>query len=299
MAHIHHHNHNHHNHESNEKNIRIAFFLNFGFAIIEVIGGYLTNSIAIMADALHDLGDSITLAVSWRLEKLADKEGDKKYSYGYKRFSLLSALIGAIILLVGIGFVLFESTARLFTPQSSDAKGMLLLAILGITVNGLAALRAGKGKNLNSKMIYWHLLEDAMGWGAVLIVSIVLMFWDINFLDPLLSILMSLFILYNVVKNLKHTLKLFLQGVPTDINPSSIETRILQDENVEGIHHTHIWSLDGEQHVLTMHIVLCQETKKEDIRRIKEKVKKISEQYDLAHTTIEFEYQESDCSMSK
>ena len=159
------HSHHHHHDGSNEKNIRLAFLLNFGFALIEIVGGYLTNSIAIMADALHDLGDSITLAVSWRLEKLSGKGKDEKFSYGYKRFSLLSALIGAFILLIGIGFVLLESIKRIMDPQPIDARGMLLLAILGIAANGFAALRAGKGKNLNSQIIYWHLLEDAMGWG--------------------------------------------------------------------------------------------------------------------------------------
>ena len=298
MAHDHHHHHSHMD-ETNEKNIRVAFFLNFGFALIEIVGGYFTNSIAIMADALHDLGDSITLAISWRLEKLAQKEGDRKFSYGYKRFSLLSALIGAIILLAGIVFVLFESINRILEPQTSNARGMLGLAVLGIAANGIAALRAGKGKNLNSRMIYWHLMEDAMGWAAVLFVSIVLLFWDIKILDPILSIMVSAFILFNVVKNLKQTIKLFLQGVPAEIDSAKIEEIILSDEKVIDVHHVHIWSLDGEHHVLTMHIVLRLETKKEDIRRIKQRVKNVSEQFDLSHTTIEFEYQESDCSMSK
>jgi len=298
MAHDHHHHHSHMD-ETNEKNIRVAFFLNFGFALIEIVGGYFTNSIAIMADALHDLGDSITLAISWRLEKLAQKEGDRKFSYGYKRFSLLSALIGAIILLAGIVFVLFESINRILEPQTSNARGMLVLAVLGIAANGIAALRAGKGKNLNSRMIYWHLMEDAMGWAAVLFVSIVLLFWDIKILDPILSIMVSAFILFNVVKNLKQTIKLFLQGVPAEIDSAKIEEIILSDEKVIDVHHVHIWSLDGEHHVLTMHIVLRLETKKEDIRRIKQRVKNVSEQFDLSHTTIEFEYQESDCSMSK
>jgi len=287
-----------HTHNHNEKNLQIAFFLNFAFAILEIVGGYLTNSIAIMADALHDIGDSITLAVSWRLEKLAEKKGDDKYSYGYKRFSLLSALIGAGILIMGAILVIGESVKRLQNPQPANARGMLLLSFVGILVNGFAAFRAGKGKNLNSQMIRWHLIEDALGWVAVLMVSIVLSFWDFFFLDPLLSILISIFVLFNVQKHLKKTINLFLQGVPDSIQIKEIETEILAMEKVEGLHHTHIWSLDGEHHVLTTHIVLCLDSKKEDIRKIKAKVKSLAEKNDLVHTTIEFEYLEEDCSMS-
>ena len=288
MAHTHHHK---------EDNIKLAFFLNFGFAIAEIIGGYLTNSIAIMADALHDLGDSVTLAISWRLEKLSEKGGDEKYSYGYKRFSLLSALVGAFILIAGSIIVITEAIRRLQNPQPTDARGMLVFAIFGIAINGFAAFRAGRGKNLNSRMIYLHLLEDAMGWAAVLIVSLVLLVKEIYILDPILSLLVSGFVLFNVGKNIKKTINLFLQGVPESIRIPEIEAELLKMEKVKDLHHTHIWSLDGEHHVLTTHIVLSLDSKKEDIRRIKDRIRKLTEQYDLAHTTVEFEYLDDDCSM--
>ena len=287
-----------HTHDHNEDNLKLAFFLNFGFAIAEIIGGIYTNSIAIMADALHDLGDSASLALSWRLEKLSKKGGDEKYSYGYKRFSLLSALVGAFILIAGSIIVITEAVKRLQNPQSTDARGMLVFAIFGIAINGFAAYRAGKGKNMNSRMIYWHLLEDAMGWVAVLIVSLVLLVKDIYILDPILSLIVSGFVLFNVAMNIKKTINLFLQGVPESIQISEIEAVILKMEKVKDMHHTHIWSLDGEHHVLTTHIVLCLDSKKEDIRRIKDRIRKLTELYNLAHTTIEFEYLDDDCSMS-
>jgi cobalt-zinc-cadmium efflux system protein len=289
MAHTYHHN---------ESNLKLAFFLNFGFAVAEIIGGYLTNSIAIMADALHDLGDSVTLSISWRLEKLSEKGGDEKYSYGYKRFSLLSALVGAFILIGGSIIVIIEAIRRLRNPQPTDARGMLILAIFGIAINGFAAYRAGKGKNLNSRITYWHLLEDAIGWVAVLIVSLVLLVKEIYILDPILSLLVSGFVLFNVAKNMKETINLFLQGVPESIQIQAIEVEILKMEKVKNLHHTHIWSLDGEHHVLTTHIVLSMDSKKDDIRRIKDRIRKLTELYDLAHTTIEFEYLDDDCSMS-
>ena len=287
-----------HTHHHNESNLKLAFFLNFGFAIAEIIGGYLTNSIAIMADALHDLGDSVSLALSWRLEKLSEKGGDEKYSYGYKRFSLLSALVGALILIGGSIIVITKAIQRLQNRELPDAQGMLIFAVFGIAINGFAAYRAGKGKNMNSRMIYWHLLEDAIGWVAVLIVSLVLLVKDIYYLDPILSLLVSGFVLFNVAKNLRKTINLFLQGVPESIQVPEIEAELLKIEKVKDIHHTHIWSLDGEHHVLTTHIVLCLDSKKEDIRRIKDRIRKLTEQHDLAHTTVEFEYLDDDCSMS-
>ncbi len=285
-------------HHHNESNLKLAFFLNFGFAVAEIIGGYLTNSIAIMSDALHDLGDSATLAISWWLEKLSEKGGDEKYSYGYKRFSLLSALVGAFILIGGSIIVIMEAIRRFQNPQPTNARGMLVFAIFGIAINGFAAYRAGRGKNMNSRMIYWHLLEDAMGWAAILVVSLVLLVKEIYILDPILSLLVSGFVLFNVAKNMKKTINLFLQAIPESIRMPEIKAELLKMKKVKDLHHTHIWSLDGEHHVLTTHIVLSMDSKKEDIRRIKDRIRKLAELYDLAHTTVEFEYLDDDCSMS-
>jgi len=290
--------HNNHHHKNNEGNIKVAFFLNFGFAIIEAVGGYFTNSIAIMADALHDLGDSISILLSWQLERLSNRSSNTRYSYGYKRYSLLGAFFSSLILIAGIIVVTIESIKRMQNPQTANAQGMLMLSLAGIAANGLAAIRAGKGRNLNSRIIYWHMLEDALGWAAVLFVSIVLLFIDMPILDPILSLAISVFILFNVIRNLKQTIDLFLQGVPKGVDIREIERAVVADEKVEGIHHTHIWSLDGEDHVLTSHVVLEENTRKEDIRRIKEIFRQLAGDYHLAHTTIEFEYEESDCSMN-
>lgn len=287
-----------HNQNQKEENIKVAFFLNLGFALAEIIGGFFTNSMSILADALHDFGDSLSLAFSWRMERLSNKEGDQRYSYGYKRFSLLSALISAVVLLVGSIFVISEAVQRLSNPQHSNAQGMFIFSLVGIGVNGYAALRTSRGKNMNSKVISWHMLEDVFGWAAVLVVSIVLMVKDIHILDPLLSLGVTAVVLFNVIKNLKQTLSLFLQAVPESVNIAAIEEEIKKMDMVSGIHHTHAWSLDGEQHVLTTHVVLCAGAKKEQIRAIKRKIKELSERHGLAHTTVEFEYFEDDCSMS-
>lgn len=288
---------NDHSHNHFNKDIRIAFFLNFGFAIAEIIGGLMTNSLAILADALHDLGDSLSLALSWRLETLSEKAEDEKFSYGYKRFSMMGAIISALILMVGSVMVLSESIKRLLQPQLPDAQGMLLFAIAGIAINGYAAIRTSRGKNLNARIISWHLIEDVLGWLAVLIVSLVLLLTEIAILDPMLSIIFTLFVLFNVGKHIRRTIALFLQGVPEELDLKTLEIAVRKISMVADIHHLHAWSLDGEKHVLTLHIKLCDDAKNEDVRVIKDKIRIIAKQFGFIHTTVEIEFVEDDCSM--
>lgn len=286
-----------HPHAHNKKNIKTAFFLNIGFSIAELFGGYLTNSVAILSDALHDLGDSLSLLLSWRLEVLSERKEDLRYSYGYRRFSMLSALISAIVLITGSFFVITEAVKRVQNPQNTSAEGMLVFALAGIAVNGFAAYKTSRGKNLNAQVISWHMIEDMLGWVAVLVVSIILLFTDLYILDPVLSLIVTGFILFNVMKNLRRTLSLFLQAVPETIDIELFDEEINRLDMVEGSHHTHAWSLDGENHVLTTHIILCPGAKQQQIRHIKDKVRELAEQFGVTHTTVEFEYLEEDCSM--
>ncbi len=288
--------HTHHHHQT--ENIRTAFFLNLGFTLFEIIGGIYTNSLAITSDALHDLGDSISLGMAWYLEKHSQKESDQKYSYGYRRFSLLAALINTIILVVGSLYILTEAIPRLLRPEETNAGGMILLSIVGIAVNGMAVLRVRKGQSLNAQVVAWHLLEDVLGWIAVLIVSVSLLVTDLYILDPILSVLINLYVLYNVFGNLRKTLALFLQAVPDAYNLPNIEHALAKIRQVLSVHHTHIWSLDGEDHVLTTHLVVAPDANKDDLIRIKSAVREITSELSLAHSTVELEFEE-DCSMNE
>ena len=212
--HGHSHGHHHHHDVSDSQRIGWAFWLNFVFTIIEFIGGWLTNSVAIMADAVHDLGDSLSIGLAWYLSKVGHKQADDEYTYGYKRLSLLGAMINGLILVVGSVWVLSEAIPRLWDPEMPVTEGMIGLAILGIAVNGSAAYKLSGGSSMNEKVLNWHLLEDVLGWVAVLIVGIVLHFVHWPILDPLLSVLFTLFILFNVVRYVIDTTKLFLQGNP-------------------------------------------------------------------------------------
>ena len=277
--------------------VRVAFFLNLGFTILEVVGGLWTNSLAILSDALHDLGDSVSIGVAWYLERLSAKGKNRRFSYGYRRLSLLASLITATVLLSGALFVLTEAIPRLIRPQHSNAQGMLLFSIVGIVVNGVAAFRLRGGKTMNARMIAWHLIEDVLGWVAVLVVSLMLLLRDIHILDPILSILITVYVLYNVVRNLRETVALFLQAAPGSLDIDAIEQRLRAIPEVRSMHHTHIWSLDGQHHVLTTHVVVAEETPRDRILRVKKAFRDIAEGIGLEHTTLEVEYEDEDCLM--
>jgi cobalt-zinc-cadmium efflux system protein len=278
-------------------NIRAAFYLNLGFTLFEIIGGFYTNSLAILSDALHDLGDSFSLGMAWYLERHSHKRSDTRYSYGYRRFSLLAALLNTIVLIGGSLVILSQAIPRLMNPEHSNAGGMMFLAIVGIAVNGLAVLRLRSGASLNAQVIAWHLLEDVLGWVAILIVSISLLIADIHILDPILSILISVYVLFNVVRNMRKTLALFLQAVPDAINLVEVEHALSQIPQVNSVHHTHIWSLDGENHVLTTHLVVDSNATKADLARIKSEFRELTSGMSLEHSTVEIEFAD-DCSMN-
>ena len=296
MAHHHEHNHNHEHHNHGSSNIKVAFFLNLVFSIIEIAGGLLTNSIAIISDALHDLGDSFSLALAWYFQKLSVKHGNPKYTYGYRRFSLLGALINSIVLLIGSGFVIYAAVGRLLEPQEAHAEGMFLLAILGITFNGAAMLKLKKGNSLNERAVALHLLEDVLGWIAVLIASVVMMFVYIPILDPLLSLLIACYILFNIYRNLKDTFRIILQGTPDNINESEIKENILSVKGISSVHDLHLWTIDGQYNIMTVHVVVEPET---DISSLKKTLKKILKDIGIHHPTIEMEKENEDCEFEK
>ena len=230
--------HDHHS-QASSRRIGWAFVLNVCFTIIEFIGGWLTNSTAIMADAVHDLGDSLSIGLAWLLNKIGDKDADSAFTYGYHRFSLLGALINGAVLVAGSLWIFSEAIPRLTNPEMPDAQGMLLLAILGVGVNGYAAYKLSHGKTLNERVLNWHLLEDVLGWIAVLIVAIVLLFVDWPILDPILSIGFTLFILFNVAKNIVVTVRIFMQAAPDEEMCDKIYHELSTLDKVKEIHHMH------------------------------------------------------------
>jgi cobalt-zinc-cadmium efflux system protein len=272
-------------------NLKVAFFLNTGFTIIEIIGGLWTGSIAVISDAVHDLGDSLSLGLSWYFQNLSHRKRDRNFTFGYQRFTLLGAIVNSVVLILGAIFILQRAIPALTSEHEVDAQGMMWLAILGVVVNGAAALRLKKGKTLNEKAVALHLIEDVLGWVAVLIVSIVLQFKYIAWLDPALSLLIVVYILFNVFKNLRESFKIILQGTPKDINIGDIENILKNLPGIVDYHDFHVWSMDGEYNVLSVHIATKPGATYDEMSEIKMKLREKLLDLPIHHTTVEVEYE--------
>jgi cobalt-zinc-cadmium efflux system protein len=297
-GHTHHHPHDGHHHDHHHgvvHNIRIAFFLNLGFAVVELIGGLLTNSMAILTDALHDLGDALGLGLSWYLEKVSGRRRDQTFTYGYARFSVLAALINAVILIVGATLLIAETIPRLITPQPSNAQGMLALAVLGLAVNGFAAWRLLKGATLNERAVALHLLEDVLGWLAIVIGAVVMLFWDVPILDPILSCAIMVFILINVFRNLKQVFLILLQASPTGLDQGRVHQALQGVPNICNVHDLRVWTLDGTQHVASLHVTVGRDATWQDAERLKKEIRAALLPLRITHATIEMESEDSEC----
>ncbi|MDD1662896.1 MAG: cation diffusion facilitator family transporter [Methanomicrobiales archaeon] len=275
--------------DTSEKNIRIAFILNLLFTVAEYAGGLYLNSLAITADALHDLGDSFSLGLAWFFERLSGRKPTALFSYGYRRFSLVAAFMNGVVLLVGASLILWYAVPRLLSPVRPDAPGMVVFAVVGILVNGAAAVRLKRGHTMNEQMVAWHLVEDLLGWIAILFVSLALMVWDIPVLDPAVSILITVIVLVNVVKNLRRTVVIFLQGVPPSFSLQAVGDHLSRLPGVTGVHDLHLWSLDGEHHILTAHVVIPEGSTGEEAMAIKCRVRDAAMALGIQHATLEIE----------
>ena len=267
-----------------EKKILFAFLLNLLFSIFEFIGGALTGSVAIMSDAIHDLGDAGSLGISYFLEKKSKEKSNEIYTYGYGRYSVLGALITNLILLIGSGIVLYNAINRIFHPVEVYYDGIIVFAVVGVLVNSIAAHMTHEGHSINQKAVNLHMIEDVLGWIVVLIGAIVMRFTNWSIIDPLMSIGVASFILVNVVKNLKEICEIFLEKIPNGISVEQIREHILEIDGVIDVHHIHIWSMDGNLGYATMHVVSDAEP-----HEIKECIKKELRECGVVHTTIELE----------
>ena len=248
----------------------VAFFLNLSYAIVEFIAGGIFGSSAVLADSVHDLGDAIAIGISAFLETISNREEDRQYTLGYKRFSLLGALVTAVILITGSILVILENIAKIFHPQSVNDEGIFWLGIIAITINVLASLVIRKGQTKNESILSLHFLEDTLGWVTVILMAIVLRFTDWYILDPLLSIAISFFILSKALPRFWSTLKIFLDAVPEGVDIQKIKTDLAELDHVASINQLNLWTMDGLEKNAIVHVCLKEmehmETCKESIR---------------------------------
>ena len=273
-----------------QKRILTAFVLNLIFAVFEFIGGALTGSVAIISDSVHDLGDSVSIGISYLLEKKSKKEPDNKYTFGYGRYSVLGSLIMTIILIVGSIFVIIHACKRIINPVEINHNGMLLFAIFGVGVNLAAAIFTRDGDSLNQKAVNLHMLEDVLGWGVVLLGAILIKFTDITYIDPIMSIGVAIFLLFNAFKNFKEILDIFFEKTPKGINIEDLKHHLTEIEGILDVHHFHIRTLDGFNHVATLHVVTSS-----DPAKVKKSVKEELSEHGISHTTVEIEAPDENC----
>lgn len=273
-----------------EKNILIAFILNVGFSLFEFLGGIVTGSISIISDSIHDMGDALSIGVSYFLEKKSKKKPDNIYTYGYARYSVLGAIITTFILIIGSFLVIYNAVKRVINPVEINYNGMLLFALIGVIINFLAAYFTKEGDSLNQKTVNLHMLEDVFNWLVVLVGAILIRFTSLDVIDPILSILVAIFILFNSMKNLKEIIDLFLEKIPKNISLEKTKEIIKEIEGIIDVHHIHIWSMDGINNFATMHVVT--KNKNSNIKNaIREKL--IHE--NITHVTIELESENEKC----
>ena len=273
-----------------EKNILIAFLLNLSFSVFEFVGGMLTGSVAIASDAIHDFGDAASIGLSYFLEKKSKQQPDETYTYGYARYSVIGSMITTLILLLGSVLVICNAVGRLIEPMPIHYDGMIVFALVGVCVNFGAAFVTREGGSLNQKAVNLHMLEDVLGWAAVLVGAVVMRFTDWGFIDPALSLALSLFIGINALKNLKRVLDIFLEKTPAGVDPEEITHHLVQIPGVESIHHLHIWSMDGYRHSATLHAVVT-----EEYGPVKQAIKEELSEHGITHVTVELESRYEHC----
>lgn len=300
--------------QSNRSALSLAFWLNLLFSIVEVIGGILTNSTAIVADAIHDFMDAMAIGTAVWVEKISAKQRTHSFSYGYKRFSMLSALLMSVFLLFGAILMIYNAVLSFINPKEVHSIGMLWLAVLGIAVNGFAFLRIKGGgghhhahhhghghhhhqdHNHNTRAIMLHLLEDVLGWVAVLIGAVVIYFTNWYWIDGILAIAIALFIVYNATRNILSTMRVLLQSVPAHMDTEDLVRQISEVEGVKNVHDFHVWSLDGNYNVGSVHVVITHEKRGLE-NEILLAVLKVFENNQIHHPTVQIETDETACGL--
>ncbi|WP_407393947.1 cation diffusion facilitator family transporter [Methanobrevibacter sp.] len=277
----------HHHHKKAGENLAFVFFMNLTFNVIVIIGGLATNSMAILADCIHDMADTLSIAIAWILERVAQKDSTEKYSYGYQRFSILGAIIISVFVIIMAIIILQEAIPRLFSPEKVDAGGMLAVAVIGIVFKSLSVYRLHHGETFNEKAIFFHQLGDVFEWVAILILSLVLMVWDgAPYLDAFVSIGIALWLIFNLGRNLYKSIEVILQKTPDNFDVEEFRTSITSIEGVDQIDDFHVWSLDGIDSVLTLKVAIENSDRQEEIKK---EIYAIASKYHIVDITIEFD----------
>lgn len=292
------HSHHDHSHSVVLTNVNSAFIigilLNFIFVVIEVVVGLSIHSLSLLSDAGHNLADVGSLGISLLAFRLVKAKANDKYTYGYRKTSILAALLNAMILLLSIGAIAYAAIHRIFAPQPLPGSTIAIVAGIGIAINFISALlfMRNKEKDLNIKSAYLHLMSDAVVSAGIVVGGIVISYTGWYWMDPVLSIAIVLIIVAGTWSLLKESLRLSLDGVPKDIDLEQIKKAAMKLDGVEDIHHIHVWAMSTTENAMTAHMVI---TKPEKEEKIKSAFRHSMEHLNIQHLTIETERTEEDC----
>ncbi len=288
-----------HNHAHNHAvvgDLRVALGINVLFTVIELVGGLLTNSVAIIADAVHDLGDSVTLGIALIMERIAGRQRTPQLTFGYRRFSTLGALVTGLVLIVGAVTVLIHTIPRLVEPESVNTGGMIILAVIGVVMNALAALRLSRSGSMNAKAAFLHLMEDVFGWIAVLLGAIAIRVWGLLWLDPLLSVGINVYIMVRAFPILRQALRVMLQYVPGELSVDVVSKLITEIPGILDVHDVHLWTLDGTYTLLSAHVVPETDQSLSELETLKGQIRGALHSHGVQHVTLELESAGAGCS---
>lgn len=274
------------------KNMLIATLLQVAFSVVELVGGLLAGSVSAISTAVRDFECFVWVGVAVWLESRASKRPDSRYTYGYARASLLGALFVSVLLLLGSLVVVYNSVYRLIRPEPVNNEGLFLVALGGIILNGIAARKTAKKKNLNEKALSLHFFHDMLTWAAVLVGDVVIQLTGFYRLDPLLSLLITVFVLVHVVRHIQEIAAVFLEKTPPGVLPEEVKAALEEVAGVQQVQQLRVWSLDGHHGAMTARVALCAGVSPAAFEEIKQQIRGIAAERGLEHTVIEPEWAE-------
>jgi len=288
--------HESHHQAGNIKGNRLltATILNFIIFFAEIAGGLISNSLSLITDALHNFSDGLAILIAWIANKIGNRPSNSKRTFGYKRIEILAAFLNALILIAISLYLFYEAILRILAPEPVKGMIMLIVAVIGLLANLTAVLllRGYAKNNINIKAAYLHLFGDTLSSVAVIIGAILIYFFDLYWIDPIITILIGIYIIKETWTILKQTIDILMQGSPEGLNLEMIRQDLEQIPEIANIHHVHIWNLDDQSVHFECHVALIENSRISETDNIYYKIEKVlKEKHHIGHLTIQFEHQ--------
>lgn len=290
--HSHNHSHQHHDLKETKQSFLFGILVNGLFTAVELVVGLLSGSLMLLSEALHDFTDTAALLFSYLMAGQAQRAPTSSKTFGFRRATIIAAFLNGSILLILSLFLLYRAYGRLFAPVAVNSTMVIVVAVIGVIANGLIMWKFHKhGHDLNVRSAWWHMMEDMLSWIAILVGSIVMYFTHWYIIDPLLSMIIALYVLYGGYTILRDTVHVLLEGVPTGVSIEEVKKYLKKQKGVKGVHDLHIWSLGSNDRVLSCHIVTNVKALKDSTALVARLRKGLQENYHIMHSTIECEYE--------